>query len=326
MKRQINVFSPDGLTVRGGFTLVELLVVIAIIGILIGLLLPAVQSVREAARRMQCTNTLKQWSLAMLNYELANRRFPCGEIHGANAGSWAKRSPQNYPQAKGTSCRQTFVPYLWPYLEMTSIADQYDYSKGDWSAGRNAQLIKLQFPLYYCPSDRPGYIKTPEADRAKGAFPVCWGYCDYEHNPIVAGEKVHRGAFGCNRNTTAAHVRDGLSNTIFQSEILQAMDDSFSDSRGDWFCDDGGAPAFMTVNTPNTGVDHTWCRETQGDLPGPCMHTTAPIYTSARSAHSGGVNATKGDGSVSFYVNTIDTLIWRALGSIDGQETISEEE
>ncbi|MDO4585277.1 MAG: DUF1559 domain-containing protein [Planctomycetia bacterium] len=310
---------------RWGFTLVELLVVIAIIGMLVSLLLPAVQQAREAARRMQCSNNLKNWGLAMLNHEALMRQFPYGCIHGKDADSWTVRHPEGYPvESQFPNARMTFVPYLWPYIEMNALAEQYDYTCKFYSSGNNGKCMEEQSPLYFCPSDRWCRLKSDGNNRSKGAYLVCWGSGDFEHRSLIRGEPYYRGAFGTNRATTVSEVRDGMSNTLFQSEVLMVQNDLYSDGRGDWFCDDNAGPAFMTVNTPNSGVDHTWCREKDGDYPGPCNHTTDPVYVSARSHHPGGVNGSRGDGSVDFFSNSISLQVWQALGSIAGSEVVSE--
>ncbi len=108
---------------RRGFTLVEPLVVIAIIGILVGLLLPAVQAAREAARRMKCTNNLKQWGLALHNYHEALQSFPVGALWTENNG---EATPKLY---KGT--RLSFYPLLLPYMEQQNIHAQFDFSNPD---------------------------------------------------------------------------------------------------------------------------------------------------------------------------------------------------
>ena len=140
---------------RSGFTLVELLVVIAIIGILVGLLLPAVQAAREAARRMQCSNNLKQIALAAHNYESAHKRFPPGGVTPGNCC--------------GTPSAATWTIFLLPFLEQTNLYDQYDFSLwNDSSPGRhrtrtepNNFLTQQFLPVYTCPSD----IKTDQLDR-----------------------------------------------------------------------------------------------------------------------------------------------------------------
>ena len=111
------VFRPSTPSLHG-FTLVELLVVITIIGILISLLLPAVQAAREAARRMQCGNNLKQWGLAMANYESSYAVYPFGIIEGPQ---WSTGQPNGNSGSAGQYRRQTFVASLWPFLEQAGI-------------------------------------------------------------------------------------------------------------------------------------------------------------------------------------------------------------
>ncbi len=119
---------------RSAFTLVELLVVIAIIGILVGLLLPAVQAAREAARRMQCTNHLKQWSLGCLNYESAYKSFPHGRIDPAIGGY-----------------RWSFHASVLPFLEQANLYNLIDYKNPNSINDRNVTDAKI--PLCLCPSD-----------------------------------------------------------------------------------------------------------------------------------------------------------------------------
>ena len=298
-----------------GFTLVELLVVITIIGILIALLLPAVQAAREAARRMQCTNNLKQWGLALANYESSLNVFPAGTFHGsAGVSSYI---PSGLCGAHGEYRRQTFVYSLWPYLEQSALFEQYDFNYAFY-ASQNTPIVSAQVPLYYCPSDRQAMWKAdPYSIRARGNYMASWGYCDfYQSQP----SNFTKGAFGTNRWTRIADVRDGLSNTIFMGEAIQPANDSDLDLRGDIMNNDCGSSQFMTYNTPNSGYDVVrpgYCVSTDEM---PCT-TGSLIYISARSKHSGGVVVMLGDGSVHFISDSIALNTWRAISSIAGDES-----
>ncbi len=301
-----------------GFTLVELLVVIAIIGILVSLLLPAVQSAREAARRMQCSNNQKQWGLAMLNYEVA---------HGV----------LNYPNSRqgGTSScgsvvgqRVSWPPFLWPYIEQQNLTDKYDFNLpfhhpyGQPQGTGNEPWVKIQVPAYFCPSDRKGMWISPADDhnRSRGNYVLNWGAADFCQNTTTY-PNYKPSPFGPNRSATVQEVRDGMSNTMLMSELLQSTVDADFDFRGDILNDDISCAQFMTINTPNTSVpDQNVCVDLL--RPAPCT-TAGPKIVAARSNHTGGVLAVMGDGSVHFVSDAIDLTTWQSLGSMNGGEVIS---
>ena len=292
-----------------GFTLVELLVVITIIGILIALLLPAVQAAREAARRMQCCNNLKQWGLAMASYESQYAVYPYGIRLAFGTAE------------TNNKLRHTFVPSLWPFMEQLSLYDRYSFSVGFYETA-NLQLEAVQVPTYFCPTDRQGtWAGDIYGPRSRGNYVVNWGYCDYfQASPV--GYKI--GPFGPKRQRSVADVRDGLSNTMFMGEVIQSPLDTDFDFRGDIFNDDMGGAQFMAYYTPNSGVDTLeFCGTTATDQVMPCSTTASTYYNTARSKHSGGVNTAFGDGSVQFISNSISSTVWQALGSMAGDETIS---
>ncbi|QDU64287.1 Type II secretion system protein G precursor [Planctomycetes bacterium Pan216] len=279
-----------------GFTLVELLVVIAIIGVLVGLLLPAVQQARESARRMQCTSKLKQWALAIHNYENSQGTYPLGTVR------------------LGAVKRQTFVPSLWAELDQVALFEGYNFNRSFYQ-GENTTSVRTQLNIYFCPSDKQGYWRGDANLRSRGSYVVNFGNGTYHQT-----ESDFSGApFGPNKVVRPSDIQDGLSKTMFISEILQPSDDSDFDFRGDFLNDDEAGAQFMTRFTPNSGVDSTRCTDHPDD-PAPCV-AAGGRHLVARSRHAGGVNAAFGDGTVRFMSDSIALPVWQALGSSQGGET-----
>ncbi len=304
---------------RLGFTLVELLVVIAIIGILIALLLPAVQSAREAARCLQCSNNLKQWGLGMQLYENNFRYFPYGTLSGSAILGTGDRPGRSVPASAnvggpGASRRQTWIIALWPYIEQQALYNQYDFDYNFFN-DENRSCVVAGVALYNCPSDIQGIWKADRYYRQRGNYLVNWGNGSFRQT-----ESDFKGApFSMNKQYQLTDIRDGISNTMFMSETLKALADEAFDFRGDVMNDDQSAAQYMTLFTPNSGVDSTRCVNAQ--QPAPCQLGNK-TYLQARSHHPGGVNVLFGDGSVHFINDSIDLVTWKALGSTRGHEVI----
>ena len=310
--RKYNCFRPP----LHGFTLVELLVVITIIGILIALLLPAVQAAREAARRMQCTNNLKQIGLAIHMYADAHGTFP----PGTNARSW-----DTWPAPVGNE-RITTPFFLLNYLELNTVSDVYDWSVGSTyvlGETRNRDINAMRIPVYNCPSDTPkGTTADSDTSHPPWAkmnyFPV-WGYGRILQ--IHSERKKRMGAFFVASGTRFADISDGTSNTVVYTEEIQTDPEDWRTTWWDDIC-----VFVMTTRTPNSSVADLFQDSRCVSLPEtPCIPNVGRNYQDyvARSRHPDGVQATMADGSVQFFSDSIDTSVWNALGSIQGEEVIS---
>jgi prepilin-type processing-associated H-X9-DG protein len=285
---------------------VELLVVIAIIGVLVGLLLPAVQTAREAARRAQCLNQIHQWTLAMHSYESARRRLPPG----------ASSSP-----------RQTWVPHVWPYVEEGSLASGNDLKQPFYVApmtlpNSSEGLASKFVPIYYCPSDGEGTdISTGDYRRRRGNYVVNWGNQKHSDSEVLVGIAPFSISNKKARRTSFKDIVDGTSATLMMSETLKGWPAADKDHRGDFFNDQGHF-RFQTSLTPNTSapdVVRDGFFEPNGDPLMPAV-TGARVEAAARSRHPGGVNASFCDGSAAFFTNDISANVWRAMGTMNGED------
>ncbi len=327
------------------FTLVELLVVIAIIGILVALLLPAVQAAREAARRTQCANNFKQIGVAMLNYESNFSQLPFGYVDCD-----ADNPNEHYWRG------HTVWVQVLPFLEQASVEQQYDYDLRNTDAP-NKPVTSAPIAAFICPSDnargrvlanddnparirlsRSNYVFSMGSETMLPDNDGCHlvrcnlGACD----PYPSADQLRTdGAFSIALGRQFAHFRDGTSHTALASELIAGVDDLKHNShrwdvRGAWAYHLMGASSYTHLYTPNTSVgdlllggvncvDHP----EQGL---PCKDEAPDWneqFASARSRHPGGVQLLLADGHVTFTSETIDHTLWKSLGTLAGNEVVS---
>jgi len=324
-----------------GFTLVELLVVIAIIGILIALLLPAVQAAREAARRMQCCNNLKQLGLAVHNYADQHRALPIGLIATPFISGSGIR-----PRMPG----HTALAMVLAFHEQANVLAKYDTNFPNSNAV-NQEAVRSQISVYQCPSDdSPGRLAVNQGmqtEVSRSNVAICFGSDTMLRNDNGINIMTSANRAGINFETDGTFriddsrqwccLRDGTSNTVAASEVLGGKDDSKSpsdkewDARGLWAWHLTGSFCYTHRNVPNTPIgDALYSQGSSNcvDKPDmPCDNSHGSdwdaFHAAARSYHPGGVNAAFADGHVDFISETIEASVWRCLGAIADGEVIS---
>ncbi|GAA4431419.1 DUF1559 domain-containing protein [Bremerella cremea] len=312
---------------RQAFTLVELLVVIAIIGILIALLLPAVQQAREAARRMQCTNNLKQMTLALHNYDSALRSFPPGGL--------------GYPMVWSAQAQ------LLPYVEQGNLQDLLDFTQPPMASFggplQNENAAKTKIAMFLCPSDKDS---VPGSEYGGISYPACLG-----SGINKVGDSSDDGS---NSNADGVifslskisfrDITDGTSNTVVFSEHLLGDGNTSAPTNSDYrhrvielttstqttesACTASGAPAWsgqrgakwINGHLADTMYNHWYGPNSKNPDCHNGYHNFA--ITSARSQHPGGVQVAMADGSARFASETIDLTIWRAIATRGGGEVV----
>jgi prepilin-type N-terminal cleavage/methylation domain-containing protein/prepilin-type processing-associated H-X9-DG protein len=343
-----------------GFTLIELLVVIAIIAVLIALLLPAVQAAREAARRMQCVNNLKQVGLALHNYHSSMDSFPLGASlnsydNSSDTTSWTNWSAQ---------------ALLLNYLEQSPLTNAINFNYSPEPTGQglqgpavNSTAYNMKLAAYLCPSDgNAGQVNI-------NSYHASTGTTSYNEAPMDWGASSNQttGVFAFQRVTTVASVTDGTSNTIAFSEALVGDQNTSSQRRGNGTGNSGsslaanqldisgmynnlmtdlqacntkfqtdyvasdrgyrwgfgamGVSLFNTIVPPNGGGKYKW-NSCRVDC---CDQAQSAHYLVATSNHSGGVNVLMTDGSVRFIKDSVSIQVWWALGTVSNGEVISSD-
>lgn len=323
-----------------GFSLVEMLVVVAIVGSLAGLLLPAVQSARESARRSDCLNRLRQVGVALLDYQAAHDQLPAGAL---------SRPDPTSPATPHTFARWSALAQAMPYLEQSAVIDRLNVKEpmyhNDFSvSAANRPALKEVVSVLLCPSDRQERV-NPEFGPTN--YAACAGSGAGGGSPIDAD-----GAFFINSFLKPADFTDGMSRTVWLAECVlgetpppltprSAVDprlvygfatsapliESACEATSLWNFTD--PPSFSWANGEfRSAMYNHWRPPNSPQIDCVAARLIAPIteryaaygWRTARSMHPGGVNAGHADGSARWYGDAVDLETWRALATRSGDE------
>lgn len=332
-----------------GFTLIELLVVIAIISVLIGLLLPAVQAAREAARRAQCVNNLKQIGLGLANYESSLGKYPIGTI---------RRDPAVCTDTSYRPMYNVFV-LIMPFVEQSSAYNSLNFtSRSGYRSSLNVTGFSPLVAAFVCPSDLPNFPLNPSAGQIPTpqlSYAFCTGVGDCMNytlvSPDLCGQVIPDGMFGANRCFGPSDVPDGLSNTIFIGEASRFIGEPAATSTGTpnyasfypgagilfqpgWMNDlrpIGWATCATNINSPAQRFPllggSAYSPQNSTDLRNWWMIPAVQNYGQLgfRSQHPGGANILFGDGSVRFLKSSTNSATLRSLGTREMAEVISSD-
>jgi prepilin-type N-terminal cleavage/methylation domain-containing protein/prepilin-type processing-associated H-X9-DG protein len=344
------------MTARRGFTLIELLVVISIIGVLVALLLPAVQAAREAARRTQCTNSVKQIGLAVHHYESSLGTLPLGCVVTFDAA--------NNPVFTGWGITARLLPYIEGQAQF--YACNFNLPN---ETPQNDTAMRMGIATYLCPSDGNNRVIFLDDGQPRNNTNYAFNRGDWYVWGGSASAPQPGAPFRANATVSLAAVTDGLSNTLFAAEVkthtpyllnctglsyaplgtrpMPGPYDSPASVAQYVSCSggsaelrpDSGHSEWEDGNTSQAGFTTAWPpnKATPGRFGGTAVPDTdliaireengGPTFAAitARSFHPGGVNALMGDGSVRFFKSTVDGRTWRALGTIAGGEVIGSD-
>jgi len=302
--------------VARGFTLIELLVVIAIIAVLIGLLLPAVQKVREAAARAKCQNNLKQIGLAMHNYHSSRECFPAGQNNkiGTDGAAYAGED------------RRMWVHFMLAEIEQPTIGTatvNAAPTNALYAVSPTSQYATTPIPSLICPSDPNGGKATTLAGNQgfHANYAGCSGSTTFNGSDPTPAFPALNGVLYPGSRVTILAITDGTSNTALLSEILLSPDVTGHDTRGRiWNNARDGAVLFSTLAQPSTPANSDRLGHCQSIAMAPCTLGADNMVALARSAHMGGANVVLADGSVRFVRSGVELAVWQALGTRSGGE------
>jgi len=334
--------SSSGIRLRG-FTLIELLVVIAIIAILVSLLLPAVQQAREAARRSQCKNNLKQIALALHNYHEAHGVFPPGCV---GSSVWNEPDGATDPNYRKYSARLSWLCLLLPYLDQANVYNQAAPYINGTTATTNLPYLwpgaSARISTLLCPTDpntgKNLVLTGLPSSTTPGSFTNYSGNMGSTGTRITIASTVDNsatrlnGVFYAMSRIGTRSLKDGSSNVLLISEtkiVPNNLSAGTTDAASDWrglFWNAYGATAWFSTRYPPNTNQADQVRRCVDDPQARCSFVTGgnDSFMHTRSHHSGGVQSAMGDGAVRFISSSVDATLFQNLGSRNDGNTIGD--